>query len=788
MDREITQLENELLEMEMKYSNNIPIDVGDLIYKTKILRKLQLESAREEGLQAGLTIKEIKQKRMDAGIALPSLSAESEPGEIPRESKISAMAENPTFSTNPTMPAPPPQPVVATPPVVHPPLNQMPIYHQAVNPPKTSAIQEKIAELSELNLGKYVMAILAALLALTGTIILGALAWEHITNEMKAVATGILATLMIFFPLRHILLQETRQSNGFLTSLLGAGISIHYINALFMGVQWGMLSETALMLVLIGLILFTVFVSHKIQSNTLLLVSFLGNFFCFFLLYSDKLAILSLHIGLIFLFASTIFLLVYSLYNPWVAFPTKVISFVFSAIIINIAIFTVQNGNNLLKVNSSTAYPEIYQVDSPFFGGYLVIFLYSLFLGTIYGKIGNYLEEESDYNLKICYGIGLFLLFFTFSAHFYPVFYLLLALLLSTVVLNPEKSLVSVVSSPFVIFALVHLANFYHSDGLGGEFVFYYSLIIVGVLLYLLTFLRQSMGYSVSIIIYTMASWITYLIYFEGGFEFAMLAILFAGIFYQGYKDELYNPLFSTLQLASFIPFSLMLALYMENFTDIGYFYEYIFPVLLLVTMALSVASRYFTRLEENQHFFMLVLLIKLFTYVQMSRILWFDSLDLPILFLYSLAMLAGMCQIFYQLFMPEQQYPWDGEKIPLLLLALLGLVSWSAATPLGEFNFTSSILVLIMGCLSIYLGFRQEEGNLRQLGLGISILGVLKMVTVDVASTDGVIRVLALIVGAVLCYGISNVYNKITPTGAEKTSIPLENPEEPKNHSDMNP
>ena len=81
--------------------------------------------------------------------------------------------------------------------------------------------------------------------------------------------------------------------------------------------------------------------------------------------------------------------------------------------------------------------------------------------------------------------------------------------------------------------------------------------------------------------------------------------------------------------------------------------------------------------------------------------------------------------------------------------------------TPLGYYEVLISLTCLSAAVACIVLGFRIRIKPVRTYGLILIILSVLKMVTLDIASSDSIVRVGAFIGGGLLCFGISWVYNR---------------------------
>ncbi len=109
-----------------------------------------------------------------------------------------------------------------------------------------------------------------------------------------------------------------------------------------------------------------------------------------------------------------------------------------------------------------------------------------------------------------------------------------------------------------------------------------------------------------------------------------------------------------------------------------------------------------------------------------------------------------------------------DVQSQELLLVNILDIVlivgafsTMNRVLGMGLGNILLSICILILATSIILYGFKREDRSLRMSGLILSMMSVLKMVLFDISSSDSMIRVLALISGGIICFGISYVYNR---------------------------
>lgn len=91
-------------------------------------------------------------------------------------------------------------------------------------------------------------------------------------------------------------------------------------------------------------------------------------------------------------------------------------------------------------------------------------------------------------------------------------------------------------------------------------------------------------------------------------------------------------------------------------------------------------------------------------------------------------------------------------------LLCLIAVVRLSHA---GLDTVVSSIISLMFGAAAIFIGAYLRHRPLRIFGLVLVLVSVLKIVTVDISASNSIFRVIMLMVGGLLCLGISLGYTK---------------------------
>ena len=99
----------------------------------------------------------------------------------------------------------------------------------------------------------------------------------------------------------------------------------------------------------------------------------------------------------------------------------------------------------------------------------------------------------------------------------------------------------------------------------------------------------------------------------------------------------------------------------------------------------------------------------------------------------------------------------WYGIKFTFYTFGTLEMF-----TGFSDQQFIVSVVLMVLASVCIAFGFWKDMKALRIYGLALVMSSVAKMVILDVWNQESMIRVLSLIAGALICFGISAVYTKI--------------------------
>jgi hypothetical protein len=101
-----------------------------------------------------------------------------------------------------------------------------------------------------------------------------------------------------------------------------------------------------------------------------------------------------------------------------------------------------------------------------------------------------------------------------------------------------------------------------------------------------------------------------------------------------------------------------------------------------------------------------------------------------------------------------------DIEAVSGIVMTLVVVGTLNGLIPRFNGAYSLSLTFMVMALVMVCLGFWARIRPMRICGLAITIVSVLKLVIVDNWNQDTVLRVVALIGGGLICFGISALYN----------------------------
>ncbi len=130
--------------------------------------------------------------------------------------------------------------------------------------------------------------------------------------------------------------------------------------------------------------------------------------------------------------------------------------------------------------------------------------------------------------------------------------------------------------------------------------------------------------------------------------------------------------------------------------------------------------------------------------------------------YVYCLATIAVVMQHSKTLFSGKER---NTDTVGLIQISEYLILAWSMVYALGNSvsAFIYSVIGLAIAVVAILIGFKYLLNGIRKYGLILTIVMVAKFIIIDLSGENSIKRVAALIAGAVLCFIISYIYNKLS-------------------------
>jgi hypothetical protein len=101
-----------------------------------------------------------------------------------------------------------------------------------------------------------------------------------------------------------------------------------------------------------------------------------------------------------------------------------------------------------------------------------------------------------------------------------------------------------------------------------------------------------------------------------------------------------------------------------------------------------------------------------------------------------------------------------DEEALTALALFLLIVGAVNSLADWSELPYVLSLACMVAALLVIALGFWSRARSLRLTGLVVLVICVLKLAVLDIGDVNSIMRVVSFIVGGIICFAISALYN----------------------------
>jgi len=192
---------------------------------------------------------------------------------------------------------------------------------------------------------------------------------------------------------------------------------------------------------------------------------------------------------------------------------------------------------------------------------------------------------------------------------------------------------------------------------------------------------------------------------------------------------------------------------------------EYYFLLMInALLFALTVQSGYYDTGNDQSNKVnsvrnVLIIIASTFIFILIIECIW--RRDLSIAFAIPFVLLGVGYILLYNktLYRAYKNTMWFGWLVGIKL-TLLSLAVVLSKFDLNNYPYIVSILLVLIACICIAVGFKKIFTSFRVYGLVLTIIAVLKLVTYDIMELNSMVRVGAFVVGGILCFIISRLYN----------------------------
>ncbi|MFV0363672.1 MAG: DUF2339 domain-containing protein [Suipraeoptans sp.] len=651
-----------------------------------------------------------------------------------------------------------------------PPVNQQPVNHQQMNqqPIPNYNTQNRQQGSMEGVFGKNVMGIVASLLIFIGLISFAVLIYDKIPDIAKSL---LMFSVSIGIGAIGLFLSRKRSST-FSISLLGCGAGGLYISIIALHVVFDYVSDIAVYLLLLFWVLILTFLREKfIKHNMFRIICQLGVFISLMLVIGRQLSLIEYTLISIYAFVSCGIISFKRIKDNEV---TILGDFITGLIIMTLMFL----GGDLFFFVSSSKIVVSFNI--------ILMLLYTLYLIRTYNKESS--KNMVIYNVVLCF-ISIFYIVGVFGAseRIFEEENLICLCLLTLFLLIPllpgllnklRGDIEAVVFIPLILvlpFVWLTLIQSIGDNSANGIWILAVPLIILGyrnkkriykITSMILLFVSLLSLWSQTTVTFSDVTWVKAQIIVE-----TIAVIICFGVVILFTLREQQNKRVMVFRIISHVGIIFAMCVIVDSFSfEMAYSIKLIIISLLL---AIPLILGFYGKIIGSVAVTISTSFIYLFILAEISRVN--ELIVWNILFI-----LIGLLYLFIDwrgLYHSYRKSSWLGWFIGIKA-TLLFSAALSNFVDTFRYSYILSVLFVLIACVCIFLGFKYTFKSLRVYGLVLTMLGVIKLVTLDISRLNSIIRVLALIVGGVLCFVISRLYN----SASKRNDI-----ENPNNQSDNN-
>jgi hypothetical protein len=127
---------------------------------------------------------------------------------------------------------------------------------------------------------------------------------------------------------------------------------------------------------------------------------------------------------------------------------------------------------------------------------------------------------------------------------------------------------------------------------------------------------------------------------------------------------------------------------------------------------------------------------------------------------IYLVCLLGLACACFHDLKPETRRQCRNSFFLTMLTAVYLSLIDILWIASLLDIGYQLSLITLGMALVAVAFGFWQRTKPFRIYGLVLTVISVLKLVTLDIIDADTLMRAVAFVGGGLVCFGISALYN----------------------------
>ena len=611
--------------------------------------------------------------------------------------------------------------------------------------------------------GKHILGFIAAILVFIGMIAFGALVFAYVTDIIKVIAMFLFS---FGITILGVILHK-RNASPFTSSVTGCGVGALFVSIFVAHLYFGLINDiVAFVLVLVWAIFVFVIAKH-LDSNVLLYIAHIGCLISVLLAIGYGKLEEKLFEIIVYQFLTIVLLFILDFKTS-----TKLLKMTsIGALLVN-GVLSIQCVNLISRsVNS-----DIFISPSALL---LTVFLLTAFACMIY-----------VISSKVYIKNPIVELIFTNFAYLFNLNILIVAILEADV--SNVLAWVNISISLLVVASIAGLLSFVKKE-LATKISLLFSMTYLGFI-YLVSALDSSQdmlilpGFVMFILITAMlynktkdrayliasCSYLCIESFFSLftlnanciiWYEIIIIVISFLVAYLYDKNNIMKLSLIPYLTLNSFFTIALFMFVDNMNVADIDFSILCCFLIMTVLNIAFYFTHKLLAKNEEIDK------ITKIFINVGMHIWAFVNSISIPImlngketngvffmlLLLSFVSFFVGMIDVFKMRNSENHMLGvWYGIKFTWLTIFPL-----TQFTTLLDEQFIFSISCMIVATICILFGFGYKIKSIRVYGLVLILASVVKIVIIDVWSKESIVRVISLLLGGLICFAISALYNR---------------------------